>query len=300
MRYLFAFMIISCLNTANAQQRAMFTQYMFNGLAINPAYSSIDDALSFTGIYRQQWTGFDGAPNTQSFSVHSPLKGSNTSFGFMLIRDHIGEVITENGANITISQRVKLDDETYLAAGLVGGLSGYKANYSALYDPISGSDPMFEDQSERQLDLGFGLMWFTQDFYLGFSSPFFISKNISGTGNGLNNRPHFLLTGGYIIPLGESLKLKPYGLAKYVKGSPLQIDLNASMLIAETLWLGASWRSFDSVDAIAQIELTKNIQVGYSYDFTTSALTKTNKGSHEFMLKYRLPVKGLNFPKCYF
>ncbi|MEJ7694167.1 type IX secretion system membrane protein PorP/SprF [Daejeonella sp.] len=300
MRYLVTVILFSFMNVANAQQRAMFTQYMFNGLAINPAYSSVDDALSFTGVYRQQWTGFDGAPNTQSFSVHSPLKSSHTSVGFMLIRDHIGEVITETGTLVSISQRVKLDDDTYLAAGLVGGLSAYKANYSSLYDPISGSDPLFEDQSDSQLDLGFGLMWFTKDFYVGFSSPFFISKNIKGTGDGVNNRAHFLLTGGYILPLGETLKLKPYGLVKYVNGSPLQIDLNASLLIAETLWLGASWRSFDSVDAIAQIELTENVQIGYSYDFTTSALTKTNKGSHEFMLKYRLPVKGLNFPKCYF
>ncbi len=95
MRYLIIILFASFVNTVNAQQRAMFTQYMFNGLAINPAYSSVDDALSFTGIYRQQWTGFDGAPNTQSFTVHSPLKGSNTSVGFMLTRDHIGEVITE-------------------------------------------------------------------------------------------------------------------------------------------------------------------------------------------------------------
>ena len=300
MRYLIIILFASFVNTANAQQRAMFTQYMFNGLAINPAYSSVDDALSFTGIYRQQWTGFEGAPNTQSFTVHSPLKGSNTSVGLMLTRDHIGEVITENGAHITISQRVKLDDITYLAAGLMGGVNNYKARYSSLYDQTSGSDPLFGDQVERQMELGFGLMFFTDDFYLGFSSPFFISKNISGNGTGVNNRPHLLLTGGYLIPLGEKLKLKPYGLAKYVRGSPLQVDLNASLLIAETLWVGASWRSFDSVDALAQVEVTKNIQIGYSYDFTTSALKNTNKGSHEFMLKYRVPVKGLNFPKCYF
>lgn len=300
MRYLIIILFFLCATSGNAQQRAMFTQYMFNGLAINPAYSSVDDALSFTGIYRQQWTGFEGAPNTQSFTVHSPVKGSNTSVGFMLTRDHIGEVITENGAHLTISQRVKLDDVTYLAAGIMGGISNYKARYSSLYDQTSGSDPLFSDQTDRQMELGFGMMWFTPDFYLGFSSPFFISKNSSGSGTGFNKRPHLLLTGGYLIPLGTTLKLKPYGLAKYVKGSPLQIDLNASLLIAETVWIGASWRSFDSVDALAQIVLTENIQIGYSYDFTTSSLANTNKGSHEFMLKYRVPVKGLNFPRCYF
>lgn len=300
MKYLNVIFFFTFMSTASAQQRGMFTQYMFNGLAINPAYSSVDDALSFTGIYRQQWTGFEGAPNTQSFSVHSPLKGSNTSVGLMLMRDHIGEVITDNGAHISISQRVKLDDITYLAAGLVGGVSNNSSNYSSLYDGISGSDPLFGDQTNRQLDIGFGLMWFTPDFYLGFSSPFFISKTLGGSGTGVNNRTHLLLTGGYLIPLGETFKLKPYGLAKYVKGSPLQVDLNASLLIAETIWIGASWRSFDSVDAIAQVAINRNIQFGYSYDFTTSALSNTNKGSHEFMLKYRVPVKGLNFPRCYF
>jgi type IX secretion system PorP/SprF family membrane protein len=300
MKYFILIISVLFITSAEAQQRAMFTQYMFNGLAINPAYSSVDDALSITGIYRQQWTGFEGAPNTQSFTVHSPLKSSNTSVGLVLMRDHIGEVITDNAAYVSVSQRVKLDEKTYLAAGLMGGISNYKANYSSLLDPISSSDGLFADQNSRDANLGFGLMLFTSDFYFGFSSPFFFSKNIGGTGNDMNIKPHFLMTGGYLIPIGESLKFKPNVLAKYVSGSPLQIDLNANLLIAETVWIGASWRSFDSVDAIAQIVLNKNIQVGYSYDFTTSTLTNTNKGSHEIMLKYRVPVKGLSFPRCYF
>jgi type IX secretion system PorP/SprF family membrane protein len=80
-----------------AQQKAMFTQYMFNGLMINPAYSSIDDAINITALARQQWVGFNGAPNTQTISVHSPVNQSGTSAGLLFMRDQIGEVISENG-----------------------------------------------------------------------------------------------------------------------------------------------------------------------------------------------------------
>nr|WP_240534719.1 type IX secretion system membrane protein PorP/SprF [Pedobacter aquae] len=80
-----------------AQQEAMYTQYMFNTLAINPAYPTLDESLSVTALSRHQWVGFKGAPNTQTISIHSPLGTSETFIGGLLINDQIGEVIKETG-----------------------------------------------------------------------------------------------------------------------------------------------------------------------------------------------------------
>ncbi len=96
------------------------------------------------------------------------------------------------------------------------------------------------------------------------------------------------------------VKFKPNVLIKYVNGSPMQIDVNANVLLKETVWLGVSVRSFDSVDALAEVQVTPGIQLGYSYDFTTTQLSQVEKGSHEIMLSFRLGVKGRSFPKCYF
>jgi type IX secretion system PorP/SprF family membrane protein len=284
-----------------AQQKAMFTQYMFNGLAINPAYSAIDEALNVTAVARQQWTGFKGAPNTQSFTMHTPIKESNSSAGIMLMRDQIGEVITENGAYLTFAQRVQVGESTYLAAGVNGGISKYVANYSLLTNENTINDPVFVNGNNLRGNFGLGVMLFSDKFYAGISSPFFFYRDLGGaSGTSTAYKSHYMMQGGYLANLGENVKFKPNVLVKYVNGAPLQMDVNANFLLKEAVWIGASWRSFDSFDAIAEIQLGPNIQLGYSYDFTTTDLAKVEGGSHEIMLNFRFPIKGRSFPRCYF
>ncbi len=109
-----------------------------------------------------------------------------------------------------------------------------------------------------------------------------------------------MLQGGYLINMNEDFKLKPNFLIKYINGSPVQFDLNANLLIKETIWIGGSYRSFDSFDALLSIFITPKIQLGYSYDFATTKLMRVQKGSHEIMLHFRIPGKGKDQPACYF
>ncbi len=301
---LMAFMLlIADVISVSAQQKAMFTQYMFNGLIINPSYSAIDDAVNITALARQQWVGFKGAPNTQTFSVHSPVKQSRTSVGLILMRDQIGEVISENGILGTAAHKVEIGDGTYFALGLNAGIGKYVGQYSQSGSPTAALDPVFADQNSLRANLGFGLMLFSPKFYAGFSSPFFYYRDLeTASYSSTAYKPHYMLQGGYLTDLGEDIKFKPNVLLKYVNGSPVQIDLNANFLFKETLWLGASLRSMDSVDLLAEIQLSSNLQLGYSYDFTTSRLGAVEKGSHEIVLNFRIATKGnsSSIPRCYF
>lgn len=287
------------------QQKAMYTQYMFNGLALNPAYSATDEALTITSLFRQQWVGLKGAPNTQTVSIHTPLKESNTSIGALIIRDQIGEVITEQGGYLTLAQRVSIGENSYLAGGVNIGISTFRADYSLNYDksPHSINDPIFVNGSGKRANFGIGIMFFSQKYYVGVSSPHFYYRpfeSLSDLKSATSYRSHYILQGGYVFDLTDKLKFKPHFIANYVNGSPLLLDFNANLLIAETIWLGASYRSFDSFNAIAQIYVSPNFAVGYSYDFTTTELAKVQSGSHEISLKYRIPVKGRNYPRCYY
>jgi len=295
--------LILGFNLSVAQQKAMFSQYMFNGLVINPAYSSVDDALNITALARKQWVGFEGAPNTQTFTVHSPIRESNTSAGFIFMRDQIGEVITENGASGTLAHRVEVGDNTYFALGLSGGLSKYVGMYSQSGSASAALDPVFADQNSLRMNLGFGMMFFSKQFYAGFSSPYFYYRDLENpSSTSASYKPHYIMQGGYITDLSEDIKFKPNFLIKYVNGSPVQMDLNANFLFKETIWIGASLRSMDSLDLLAELQLTPNIQLGYSYDFTTSRLAAVEKGSHEIVLNFRLSNwgKSSTLPKCYF
>lgn len=301
------FVLITCvvllagISPISAQQKAMFTQYMFNGLVINPAYSALDEALNVTALARQQWVGFKGAPNTQTFTVHSPIKESNTSVGLILMRDQIGEVISENGAFGTLAHRVQLGDYTYLALGVNAGISKYVGQFSLTGSGSAATDPVFADQNSLRGNFGVGVMLFSEKFYAGISSPFFYYRDLGeASSSPTAYKPHYLLQGGYLVDLTDDIKFKPNVLVKYVNGSPVQIDLNANFLLKETLWIGGSLRSMDSFDVLAEIQLTPNIQLGYSYDFTTSQLSKVEKGSHEVVLSFRLAPRSGSLPRCYF
>lgn len=289
------------------QQQAMYTQYMFNGLAINPAYASVDENLSVTALSRMQWVGFKGAPKTQTLSIHTPIKTSNTFVGALLINDQIGEVLKETGGYFSVSQRVAVGDESFLSVGITGGASSFRSSYSDNYpySPESVNDPVFVDANSIRGNFGFGVMLFSENYYMGFSSPYFYQRDFSSysteSSSVSKSKPFYLFQAGVLLPLGYDFKLKPNFLIKYVNGAPVQFDLNANLLIKETVWVGASYRSQESFDAIASVYITPQIQFGYSYDFSNTELAKRHSGSHEIMLKFSFPVKGRDpHNTCYF
>lgn len=296
MKYLFfIYLQIIALNIC-AQQKAMFSQYMFNPVLINPAYPAVDESLNITTVVRQQWLGFNGSPDTQTLSAHSPLGRSNTFVGITAFRDQIGESITETGGFFTLAQRIKLSSKTYLSLGFNGGLSQYAEAYSGIGSSVDlNDDPLFMDRNDLRINFGAGLMLFSDKFYAGLSSPFLYTVDHNKT-----HAPFLMLQGGYIINWGNNFLVKPNILGKYVSGSPFQLDYNLNFLINETLGLGVSYRSMDSVDLLAEIYLTKKLCLGYAYDYSINKLAGTHSGSHELMLNLRLPIKDRGFVGCYF
>jgi type IX secretion system PorP/SprF family membrane protein len=273
-----------------AQQQVMFTQYMFNALAINPAYAGSHETFSATGLFREQWTGLEGAPTTQTLSAHSPVRNQKMGLGFVFVNDKIG-VTNQTGAYVDYAYKITFMNQGVLAMGLQGGFT----NYNAKLSKVSSSDPTFSsgDVVEWQPNVGTGLYYNTKRFYAGFSAPQLIQATFDRNNPDSDSKllRHYFIMAGYVFDLNHNLKLKPNTLVKYVKGAPIEVDLNANLLINETVWVGFSWRSFDSIDAIFQLQVSPRLQIGYAYDFATqSALSRVNSGSHEIMLNYRIPV----------
>ena len=272
-----------------AQQEAMFTQYMFNGLLINPAYAGSHNNLSMSALFRTQWVGLDGAPSTQSFSAHSPLGSSRVSMGMSFLHDKIG-IFDQYGMFSSYSYRIPLNEEQdfFLYFGLQGGFSSYTIAYSI----VSASDPVYNSGDIRELypNVGTGLYLASKRFYFGASVPQLLTaKNIGYEGPLLEQVYHLFISTGYVFDLNKSLKLKPNILLKAVEGAPAEMDINLNMLIKEVLWAGLSWRSMDSFDALFQIQINERMQFGYSYDFITlTDIKRVSAGSHEFNLNYML------------
>lgn len=294
MKTIFKSLVLLCLlcfaYDAKAQQQQMFTQYMFNGLALNPAYAGSHESASLTALARTQWVGLEGAPDTQTFSAHSPLRNNNSAVGVLFVRDQIG-VTTTNNLFASYAYRVSFPGGGKLSFGVQGGMTNYQSNLTELTNR-SGTDPVFQsDDIDKMLpNVGAGVYFYTNKFYVGASVPMILSNYFSDdrTISSARQYRHYFLQTGFVLPLNRFVKIKPNILVKAVEAAPVEFDLNLNVLLREVLWLGVSYRSFDSVDAIVQLQLTKNIALGYSFDFlTTTDLAKVQSGSHELMLNYR-------------
>jgi len=268
----------------------MFSQYMFNQLVINPAYTGSRDVLSLTALYRHQWAGLGGAPRTQSIFFHSPLPNPRNNFGFALVHDRLG-VSYHSSLNFTYAYRIDFgENRGRLAFGLQGGLSLIQDRWTDVTTDQTG-DYVFGANSPTFLvpRAGFGIFYDTHRWYVGASVPYLLDYRNSDYTNyvskSMNYKP-LMLSGGLLIRFNPDLLLRPSFLFKYIKGSQPQVDLNANLIIKDALWVGASYRTGDAMVGILEYQLNPQLKIGYSYDYSLTALQKFNNGSHEIMLRY--------------
>lgn len=274
-----------------AQQEPMVSQYMFNGLFLNPAYAGSQECISTTMLYRTQWVKFDGAPQTFTAAVDASIVDNKMGLGLVIVNDRIGVTnLTDIVANY--SYNIKLG-EGKLAFGLKAGVSHYNAALNDLtyWDQ---QDVVFQGNVNGQVypKFGFGIYYSQKGkWYAGFSIPtlFAFNKGYDFSMN-INQssymRRHYMLTGGYVFDLTDNVKLKPSVLFKYLPNAPFQADINCSVLFKDMIWFGASYRTGDAVTAIIEYQATNSFRVGYGYDFTTSEIRKYSNGSHEIMIGY--------------
>jgi type IX secretion system PorP/SprF family membrane protein len=284
--------LLLCLLTlpVQAQQHMMFTQYMFNGLAINPAYAGSQGALDLTALAREQWVGLEGAPSTQTFAAHAPLRNKKVALGLLMTHDRIG-VTNQTGLYGVYAYRIKLKHGT-LSAGLQVGFDSYRTGFSRVRTEADG-DRHFSVDNVRALlpNVGTGVYYATKRFYAGVSVPQLLNNSYPGHERSQARQfRHWFASAGYVIDLNRDLKLKPNVLLKAVQGAPASVDLNANLLIKETLWVGASYRSFDALSWLVELQASPKLRIGYAYDMTVSPLRQVNSGSHELMLNYRVSL----------
>ncbi len=284
---------------------------MFNLLAINPAYAGSAERVSLKALSRHQWVGFEGAPTTQTLTAHSPFLLESLGLGGTIMRDEHGPV-TQYGFMVDVAYRMFLTHDSKLSFGIKGGMNLFQGKFADLH-PLDGNDAVFQQNVQQKLDpqFGFGVMWYSDRYYLGLSTPKLLRtdffKDVSYTDSSSTDlwqagqRAHWFLTGGYVFDLGLFTKFKPTFLMKAVDGAPLSFDLSANFLLYEKLWLGAMYRHSDAVGLLAQYNITNDLSVGYAYDYPISVLHDHSGGTHEFMLGFEFgnKLKGIRSPRYF-
>lgn len=283
-----AFVGFCSIKVSHAQQEPQYTQYMFNMMAVNPAYTGTRQALNALALSRLQWVGLNGAPRSHTFALHSPIKDRRIGIGASVIADNIGPV-TNTYFNLNYAHRVSLTDKLTLSLGIKAGLYNYYAGLSSL--SVNEIDNAFiKDYSKNlQPNFGTGLYLYSDKYYFGFSVPKLLKSelyNNSVTEVQSKLKLHYFATAGYVVDVNSNLKFKPSFLTKFVDGAPPSLDLTAQAVIKDQIWLGTSYRLGDAIALLFEIQVTPQVIVGYSYDLTISEMEHVTNGGHEILISF--------------
>jgi type IX secretion system PorP/SprF family membrane protein len=285
-----------------AQQDAQFTQYMYNTININPAYAGSRGALSIFGLYRTQWIGLDGAPETSSFSVNTPLNNSNLGLGLSLVNDKIGPT-NENTFSVDVSYTVQTSADFKLSFGLKATGSLFNLDINKL-NPVDQGDPQFNNlDNVFKPNIGAGVYWHSDKAYVGLSVPNFIETNRYNDNDVAiyKDKINYYFIAGYVFDLSSEIKLKPAGLLKMVEGAPLQADVSANFMFIDKLVVGVAYRWSAALSTMVGFQVTDGLYLGYGYDCETTNLNNYNSGSHEIFLRYEFfnDRNRINGPKFF-
>ena len=292
-----------CAGFVLGQTKPMFSQYMFNMLVANPAYAGIRNSTSFTALYRRQWVGVPGAPNTSTIAADFRQPGNNWGFGAHIYNDGIGIEKTA-GIQLNVAKHFIIDPKSnpinnplMLSLGISGGVMNYKANFTSVQTIVPG-DPAFNTVINAWAPTaGMGLILSRGNWYVGISLPTalkvtFLSNNQKSVTSLLSESEVFT-TAGVVLGNPESnIKWKPSIMYRLTSGAPATVDLNMNAWYEDLISVGFSYRTSDAFIGLVELRLSPQIRMGYAYDYTRSVLNINSRGTHEFMLRFDLGQKG--------
>ena len=276
----------------------VYSQYLHNGLMINPAYAGSREALSAVLSYRMQWMGTPGAPVLQSVSLHSPMKNDRVALGLKAQFMQFG--VTKSTSVYAVYAYHVIVGNGKLSFGLKAGVDMSNTDYTGLLLTNMG-DPVFTTDEKPYIlpNVGAGVYYFSNRLFAGFSVPSFLSYKRTDQGSTQAyhsfNEYDIIFSAGGLITFSQALKFKPSVLVDYSLQETKklnQLDINGNFIIADLVWIGASWRTSEEVIVgLLQVQPTPQLMIGLSYDYPIGRMNTYSKGSSEFILRYEFGYK---------
>lgn len=301
MKHILAIFLISSLTILSLRaQNAQFSQYMFNNIYNNPAYSGVEGYTKLSLFHRSQWAGYSTyandagvSPTTQLATITSPVMRYNAGFGAFVMNDRLGaQNITQIQTSVAYHLGIK---ESKLSLGIRAGVitqSVDKDAYRAIYE----DDPTITESLSTQTrpDFSMGLNFQHEDFYVGAAINHMIEAEFDfGVDNVRNPYPQeMLLTGGYTFPITYDISITPSFLVRSTEFTSYTFDISAIAEYQEKIWGGLSFRQQDAVILMLGYSFFKEntLKFGYAFDYTVVAQQAKSATSHEIMISYRLPA----------
>ncbi len=307
-----------------AQQRPYYTQYILNNYLINPAVAGIENYWDMKISHRMQWVGLQDAPVTTYLTLHGPLKkaaysnDNATSFrtpgenprganywrnytapdphhgvGFTMLNDKTGP-LNRFAAYGTYAYHLGLSPTTSLSAGVSAGFTNMSLDASKLNFGTITVDPAVAGSgliNTIKPDISAGLWLYSADYFIGLSAQQIIPQQIAFSDNTVYLErgklvPHLFFSAGMRFQLSDDVSFLPSTLIRYVSPLPIGFDVNAKFQYQDLIWAGASYRYQDGIAGMVGLNISRTINVGYSYDLQTSQLNTVSRGTHEILIGF--------------
>ena len=296
---LFLFVTGSFTSINGQQYDPLYTQYMFNSLAINPAYAGTSGVLNAMLMSRLQWIGLEDAPTTQTLSFHSPVASRNIGAGLSVIHDVVGPIANTN-ISMDYSYQFQLNETFKMSLGLKGSISSFRKDLSRYHEEV-GMDPIYSEPIDKRVlpNFGFGAYCYSDKYYFGAAIPRMIENVLSDDGAVSSVSKDkmtrlYMVMGGGVFPVADYVILKPSFVLRASTYAPLSYDLNVNALIKEKLWAGLMFRPKEAFGALLQVQLSNQMKIGYAFEMMTSKLMSHHRGTHEIMISYDFIFKKEN------
>jgi len=287
---LLIFIFLQCTHLLMGQLHPLVDQYHLNGLAINPAYAGSQEALNISIHSRNQWIGFEGAPKTNTLSLHTPMRNKKVNLGIILLSDRLGSK-SETGVLLNYAYRIQMG-KGHLSFGLAAGFSHIARDRSTVVSSDPGDLLLIGPLQKANLpEFSLGSYYSNDRFFAGISMPLFLTHYTNEeSGNyqpGFNfASANYLFTSGYLFDLNNDIELLPSCMLRINPANNVQADININMIIKKLFWIGSSIRTNGNLSALLQWQINYQLRLGYSYGYELSQLSTYQNGTHEIVLQY--------------
>ena len=321
-KLIFSILFLTRMFHAYSQQEAQFSQYIFNGLYINPAYAGYKEEMYTQMFYRSQWIGVEGAPKTLAASIDGASESKNVGMGLLISYDAIGAQSNMSAyANYAYRLQIGKDESSRLSFGLGFGAIQAGIDGSKLTS-IDGNDNLVPTNTQSSLlpDARAGIFFSNKRMFAGFSATNLLAQYfMNGKDNNLKSlvpKLHYYFTAGAIFQTSPDVAVKPSFLLKDDDSGPTSLDLNLFFLFKNRVWLGGFYRTSvklyekpylpdalaksNAMGIITELFATEKLRLGYSFDYSLNRLQNNNYGAHEVSLGYYFSKKKSRELKCFF
>lgn len=307
-----------------AQQQPHYTQYILNTFIINPAVAGIENYWDVKASHRIQWAGLNGAPVTTYFTVHGPLRKSDypaasitgytppgenprgraywqqyttppahAGVGMTILNDKTGP-LNRFSITGTYAHHIPINERTTVSAGVSVGvqqlsLDASKLDFEQQGDPVIAASTQL---NKWRPEVNAGMMLYSNTYFISAAVHNIIPQEIAYdngkvVGDSLYRGklvPHLFFSTGYRAFINDDISVLPSVMVRMITAAPVSFDLNAKFQFRDRVWMGASYRIQDGFAAMFGVNVNSTINIGYSYDYTTSSLNTVSKGTHEILI----------------